>query len=108
MSRSKEAKVALYREMYGGAPACGASALVVPPVNFQRGVPPTGAHQITAGKAFLRHDFAEVEVRVAASVFELSDEERELSKKLGTLLRERMDFAIKKRLGMRPSAIDIE
>ena len=74
MSRSKEAKVALYREMYGGAPACGESALVVPPINFQNGARTApydwsvlfGVRRSIAAKAILSADFGKVEVRVAA------------------------------------------
>ncbi len=106
---SQEAKKDFFKRAYGGAPLKeGESILDIVPINFQHGLKVMERPRSIGRNDFLRADFEKVELRVMSSLPELSDEDLELCRKMGPLIQEKMDFAIKQRLGLRPDAIDAD
>ena len=111
--QTPEAKMAFYKNAYGGLSfnECE-SAIDAPPPNFQRGpVSMCAGHgrpRIIDGNDVLRADYAKVELRVMSSLKEPSEGDRELFENMAPCINEMMDFAVKKRLGMRPDAIDVD
>ena len=88
----------------------GESILDIVPINFQHGpkVMVMERPRSIGRNDLLRADFSKVELRVTSRLTELSDEDLELCRKMGPLIQEKMDFAIKQRLGLRPDAIDAD
>lgn len=102
-----------YRRAYSGTPFKeGESIIDILPPNFQHGpkvmVMERPRPHTRRPEPFLRVDYAKVELRVMSSLPELSEADLELARKMRPFVQEQMDFAVKKRLGLKPDAIDVD
>lgn len=125
---SPEAKRNFFKLAYGGSLKEGELAVDCIPLNFQKGeksrIPfpgeypgdmhhgPEVRHIGVPRKMCLTSpetlDFKKVELRVTASLPELSDEDLELSRKLKPLITEIIIFEVMRRLGLKPDAFDAD